>query len=87
MLTNARVLASIANGGRAAPGQFPSGDPNPIGAVPCDARCPAPALLLFEHDAESLAFCGSHGSRNLTALLDAGWVLVQDGRAELATAS
>jgi hypothetical protein len=80
-----RVLASIANGAQAQPGQLTPGDPPPHGLGRCD-RCGAEALVLLERDAETLAFCGHHATTYIDALAATGWSVEEDGRPDLAVA-
>jgi hypothetical protein len=76
-----RVLATIANGGKVAPGVLGHGDPDPA-EERCD-RCVATARILLEHDADTLALCLHHYERNWQTLLAGGWEVTRDTRAEL----
>lgn len=47
---------------------------------PCDARCPAVALVYVERDGFDLAFCGHCFDDRVVALFAEGWAVRDDTR-------
>lgn len=77
-----RILATVANGGRVAPGRLPTGDPDPTYRETCD-RCGYEAMVLVERGPDVLTFCGHHYQVIWVKLYDQGWILAGDRRADL----
>lgn len=60
--------------------------PGAVGHEPCDARCPAVALVYVQRDRLSLALCGHCFDDRWVDLFKDGWAVKTDLRVRLRTA-
>lgn len=57
--------------------------PGAVGREPCDARCPATALVYIQHEGAELALCGHCFDTRWTDLFMGGWQVREDLRTRL----